>query len=121
MNISRATLINYEKGHTTINLDVLNRFKKHYPDFDLEENTNTKPKIIVDNSIDFRVLANVLVNKKTQIVFAAFIFTFIGISSSFLFKKYYEAEITCIRKRCHQSRSRSISIFSKQFGYKYSK
>ena len=23
MNISRATLINYEKGHTTINLDVL--------------------------------------------------------------------------------------------------
>tara|TARA_Y100001958_G_scaffold30445_1_gene19629 strand:+ start:46390 stop:47559 length:1170 start_codon:yes stop_codon:yes gene_type:complete len=94
MNISRATLINYEKGHTTINLDVLNRFKKHYPDFDLEENTNTKPKIIVDGSIDFKVIANVLSSKKTQIIVTAFIFTFIGISSSFLFKKYYEAEIT---------------------------
>ena len=27
MGISRATLINYEKGHTAINLDVLNRLK----------------------------------------------------------------------------------------------
>ena len=33
MGISRATLINYEKGHTTINIDVLNRLKNYYPDF----------------------------------------------------------------------------------------
>ena len=27
MGVSRATLINYEKGHTAINIDVLNRLK----------------------------------------------------------------------------------------------
>ena len=34
--VSRATLINYEKGHTTINVDVLDRLKNAYPDFDIE-------------------------------------------------------------------------------------
>ena len=33
MNVSRATLINYEKGHTAINFDVLNRLKKAFPAF----------------------------------------------------------------------------------------
>ena len=28
MGVSRATLINYEKGHTAINFDVLERLKK---------------------------------------------------------------------------------------------
>ena len=35
--VSRATLINYEKGHTTINVDVLDRLKNAYPDFEIEE------------------------------------------------------------------------------------
>ena len=60
MDVSRATLINYEKGHTAINMDVLNRLKDHYPDFQFEEKETIKPKIIVDNTIDFRVLSNVL-------------------------------------------------------------
>ena len=34
MGVSRATLINYEKGHTAINFDVLERLKKAYPNFD---------------------------------------------------------------------------------------
>ena len=46
LDVSRATLINYEKGHTTINVDVLNRLKKHYPDFETENNEEIKPKII---------------------------------------------------------------------------
>ena len=31
INISRATLINYEKSHTTINVDVLERLKNAFP------------------------------------------------------------------------------------------
>ena len=60
LGVSRATLINYEKGHTTINVDVLDRLKNAYPDFDIEEKNAEKPKIIQDNIIDFRVLFNVL-------------------------------------------------------------
>ena len=37
LGVSRATLINYEKGHTTINVDVLERLKIAYPDFEMEE------------------------------------------------------------------------------------
>ena len=36
LGVSRATLINYEKGHTTINVDVLERLKLAYPTFDIE-------------------------------------------------------------------------------------
>ena len=31
LKVSRATLINYEKGHTAINLEVLNRINDIYP------------------------------------------------------------------------------------------
>ena len=55
LNVSRATLINYEKGHTTINLDVLDRFKLAYPDFVIEDVIITKPKIIDENVIDFSI------------------------------------------------------------------
>ena len=43
LSVSRATLINYEKGHTTINVDVLDRLKNAYPDFDIEEKNAEKP------------------------------------------------------------------------------
>ena len=94
MGVSRATLINYEKGHTAINIDVLNRLKNHYSDFELDEKQNLKPKIIVDNSIDFKVLYKVLINRKIYIFLVTFLFLFVGTGSSFLFKKYYEAEIS---------------------------
>ena len=94
LDVSRATLINYEKGHTTINVDVLNRLRKHYPDFEKESNETIKPKIITDNTIDFRVLFNVLSNKKKYIFFITIIFAIIGTGSSFLLKKQYSAEIT---------------------------
>ena len=94
LNVSRATLINYEKGHTTINLDVLNRLKTHYPDFEKEKNYTNKPKIIVDSTIDFKVIFNVLSNKKKYIFFITLLFAFIGTASSFLLKKQYSAEIT---------------------------
>ena len=94
MGVSRATLINYEKGHTAINMDVLNRLKNHYPDFQLEENETIKPKIIVNNSLDFRVLFNVLLDSKKYIILSTLLFITLGTGSSFLFKKYYNAEIS---------------------------
>ena len=94
MGVSRATLINYEKGHTAINIDVLNRLKNYYPDFESDEKNSNKPKIVVDNSIDFKVLLRVLLNKKVYILLITTIFMFSGTGLSFLFKKYYEAEIS---------------------------
>ena len=94
MGVSRATLINYEKGHTAINLDVLNKLKKNYPDFELDLKETIKPKIIVNNSLDFRVLFNVLLDSKKYIILSTLLFITLGTGSSFLFKKYYNAEIS---------------------------
>tara|TARA_Y100001970_G_scaffold281852_1_gene393481 strand:- start:16601 stop:17764 length:1164 start_codon:yes stop_codon:yes gene_type:complete len=94
MEISRATLINYEKGHTTINMDVLDRLIKSYPDFQIEEKDNLKPKIIDNNIIDFKVLFNVLSQSKRNIFFIAFFTSIFGLGISFLFTKYYSAEIS---------------------------
>ena len=66
MGISRATLINYEKGHTAINVDVLSRIKKHYPNFQIDDEKQSKPQIIVDNTIDFKVLYSVIFSKKKE-------------------------------------------------------
>ncbi len=94
LNVSRATLINYEKGHTAINIDVLDRIKNHYPDFETGSHKPEKPKIVVDNSIDFKVLFNILNDSKKNILFITIFFAILGTSSSFIFKKYYEAQIT---------------------------
>ena len=94
MGVSRATLINYEKGHTVINVDVLNRLKNNYPDFDAESKENLKPKIIVDNSIDFKILAKVLIDKKIYIFLVTILFIVTGFGSSFFLTKYYNAEIS---------------------------
>lgn len=93
LNISRATLINYEKGHTTVNIDVLDSLKIVYPDFAMEENIK-KPKIIQDNIIDFRVLFDVIKSKKNNIILSTFISAIIGVSFSFLFTNYYLSEIS---------------------------
>lgn len=94
MGVSRATLINYEKGHTAINIDVFNRLKEYYPDFDFEVEKNRKPKIINKDSIDFKVLAGVLNSNKKYIFLITFIFVVFGVGSSFLFKKHYNSEIS---------------------------
>ncbi len=94
MQVSRATLINYEKGHTAINMDVLNRLKNHYPDFELESTKNHKPQIISENTIDFKVLFSVIYSKKNFIIMFTIFFMTAGIVSSFFMKKYYNAEIS---------------------------
>lgn len=94
MGISRATLINYEKGHTTINVDALDKLIELYPDFTENKKKEIKPKIIEDNYINFNVLFSVLAKSKKSIFLITALFSFCGISSSFLFKKYYSAEIS---------------------------
>lgn len=94
MGVSRATLINYEKGHTAINVDVLSRLKRYYPDFDINNSESIKPKILNEDSIDFSVLFKVLSSNSKQISLITIIFIFLGLGSSFLFKKYYNSEIS---------------------------
>jgi len=94
MGISRATLINYEKGYTTINMDVLNRLKNHYQDFAFDEKEPAKPRIIVDNVINFKVLVDVLYKNIKYLILLTFSFAFLGTASSFFLQKYYDAEIS---------------------------
>ena len=94
LDVSRATLINYEKSHTTINIDVLDRFKVAYPDFEMENKILNKAKIIQDNNIDFSILFNVLYLKKSIIILSMIIFSIIGLTFSFFFTKFYTAQIS---------------------------
>ena len=94
MGISRATLINYEKGHTAINLDVLNRLKNNYPDFELTKDENIKPQIIVNNVIDFKILLNVLIEKKFFIITFSLSLSFLVTLLSFMMKDNYNAQIS---------------------------
>ena len=80
MNVSRATLINYEKGHTTINVDVLERLKNAYPGFEIDDKETENPKIIQDNIIDFKVLFNVLYQSRKHI-FSLTIFAMFSVHS----------------------------------------
>ena len=94
LDVSRATLINYEKGHTTINIDVLDRFKVAYSDFIIEDKTIKNPKIIQDSSIDFGILFNVLYLKKHIIILSIIICSIMGVAFSFFFTKFYTAQIS---------------------------
>ena len=94
MKVSRATLINYEKGHTAINFDFLERLKELYPDFIIDDQTDEKPKIIENNVIDFKILFEVLSNRKKYIFLITTFSMVLGLSISFMYKKYYSAQIS---------------------------
>ena len=94
MEVSRATLINYEKGHTAINFDFLERLKELYPDFIIDDQTDEKPKIIENNVIDFKILFEVLSNRKKYIFLITTFSMVLGLSISFMYKKYYSAQIS---------------------------
>ena len=94
MGVSRATLINYEKGHTSINVDVLERLKNAYPILELDDQKTQKPQIIKVNIINFKVLYDVLHEGSRYIFLFTFFIMLIGVGSSFLFTKFYSAEIS---------------------------
>ena len=93
MGVSRATLINYEKGYTSISFDVLDRLKEAYPNFELDKK-ESKPKIIDDSTINFSVLFMVLFNSKKYILITSFLMMIVGYGLSFSFTKLYSSEIS---------------------------
>ncbi len=93
MGVSRATLINYEKEHTSISFDVLNRLNDAYPDFDFGKE-QSKPMIIDESTIDFSVLFMVLFNSKKFITATSLLMMVIGYGVSFLFTNLYSSEIS---------------------------
>ena len=49
LGVSRATLINYEKGHTVINVDFLKKLERNYPNFKINDEYDNKPQILENN------------------------------------------------------------------------
>tara|TARA_B100001094_G_scaffold332347_1_gene404013 strand:+ start:584 stop:1753 length:1170 start_codon:yes stop_codon:yes gene_type:complete len=94
MGVSRATLINYEKGHTTINMDVLTRLGEAYPNFKINKNNKEKAKIIDNGIINFNIFFKVLLDRKLFIIISSLSMLFIGYALSFLLINYYTAEIS---------------------------
>ena len=91
LEVSRATLINYEKGHTAINIDVLERISEAFPDF---EKNFEKPKIIEDNYINFAVIFSIFSDKRKSILISAFLSMIFGYIFSFSFSEKYLSEIS---------------------------
>ena len=88
MEVSRATLINYEKGHTAINTEALSRLEKAFPKFIFFNKSNSKPKIINENYIDFKILFEIFTDSLKTIFLSTIFFMLFGYSISFLFIKY---------------------------------
>ena len=119
MQVSRATLINYEKGHTAINTDVLNRLEKVFPDFINFNKHDSKPKIINENYIDFKVLYEIFIRGSKTILLATILSMFFGYCTSFLFTKYYNSEISLYAAKNDSMGSLSqIQSFALNFGIK---
>ena len=55
IGVSRATLINYEKGHTSIPFDILEKLKQKYSDIDnsLDSEKNKKDYLLNNGILDF--------------------------------------------------------------------
>ena len=98
IGVSRATLINYEKGHTSIPMEVLEILKKKYTDFESftnVKNNNKKQPIIKDGIIDFAlVLKIIFVHNRIKLVSIMFLFAIIGVFMSYTFTNYYSSGIS---------------------------
>ena len=66
LGVSRATLINYEKGHTVINVDFLKKLERNYPNFKINDEYDNKPQILENNFINFKVLLDVILTGKKK-------------------------------------------------------
>ena len=98
IGVSRATLINYEKGHTNIPLDILEKLKFEYPDFNDFVNDDLghkKDLIINDGILDFGLILNIIIKyKKAFILKCMIIFGILGSTGSFFLINYYSAGIS---------------------------
>ena len=98
IGVSRATLINYEKGHTNIPLDILEKLKFEYPDFNDFLNNDLYDKkdlIINDGILDFGLIVNIIIKyKKAFILKCMIIFGILSSTGSFFLTNYYSAGIS---------------------------
>ena len=98
IGVSRATLINYEKGHTNIPLDILEKLKFEYPDFNDFLNNDLYDKkdlIINDGILDFGLIVNIIIKyKKAFILKCMIIFGILGSTGAYFLTNYYSAGIS---------------------------
>ncbi len=98
IGVSRATLINYEKGHTNVPVDILEKLKLEYSDFKIflnEGSYEKKDLIINDGILDFGLIVKIIFNFKKYFILKWMIFLgFIGTSGSLLLTNYYSAGIS---------------------------
>jgi len=98
IGVSRATLINYEKGHTNIPLDILEKLKFEYPDFNdfLNDDLDDKKDLIINDGIlDFGLIVNIIIKyKKAFILKCMIIFGILSSTGSFFLTNYYSAGIS---------------------------
>lgn len=97
IGISRATLINYEKGHTNIPLDILEKLKIEYPDINnsLNFEKNKKKLIIKDGILDFRLILRIIFKDRRSFVTKWMIsLGLLGGLFSLMLTNYYSAGIS---------------------------
>ena len=120
IGVSRATLINYEKGHTNIPLDILEKLKFEYPDFNDFVNDDLghkKDLIINDGILDFGLIVNIIIKyKKAFILKCMIIFGILGSTGSFFLINYYSAGISLFRAENKSSSSSQLQTLALSAG-----
>ena len=98
IGVSRATLINYEKGHTSIPVEVLEILKNNYPDFERFtnlKNNNEKKPILKDGVIDFKLVLKIIFKyDRLKVATTMLLFSIIGVFLSYTFTDYYSSGIS---------------------------
>ncbi len=97
IGVSRATLINYEKGHTSIPLDILEKIKQEYPDIDntLDSKKIKKDHFMNDGILDFKLIFKIIFKQRVSFICKSMIlFGLFGALSSLMLTNYYSAGIS---------------------------
>ena len=120
IGVSRATLINYEKGHTNIPLDILEKLKFEYPDFNdfLNDDLDDKKDLIINDGIlDFGLIVNIIIKyKKAFILKCMIIFGILGSTGSFFLTNYYSAGISLFPAENKSSSSSQLQSLALRAG-----
>ncbi len=98
IGVSRATLINYEKGHTSIPVEVLEKLKNNYPGFEnftnLKNNSEKQP-ILKDGMIDFKLVLKIIFkHDRVKVATMMLLFSIFGVFISYTFTDYYSSGIS---------------------------
>ena len=98
IGVSRATLINYEKGHTSIPFDIIEKLKLEYPDsnnpFKSDTEDTTRP-IINSGILDFKLLFKIIFKEQFSFVCKwMFFLGCFGVLGSLQLTNYYSAGIS---------------------------